>query len=31
MKKKPDLIVLIIIIFGMGVTVNALGQAISGL
>jgi hypothetical protein len=31
MKKKPDLIVLIIVIFGMGGTVNAVGQALGGL
>jgi hypothetical protein len=31
MKKKPDLIVLIIVVFGMGVTVNAVGQALGGL
>ena len=31
MKKKPDLIVFIIVIVGMGVTVNAVGQALGGL
>jgi hypothetical protein len=28
MKKKPDLIMLIVIIFGLGVAVNAVAQAL---
>ncbi len=28
MRKKPDLLFLVFVIFGLGVTVNALGQAL---
>jgi hypothetical protein len=28
MKKKPDLLLLVFVVFGVGIAVNALGQAI---